>query len=75
MEHPQAEGAAEVSDTDKLEPGWYWVKWGALFDRWSPGYWIDGVWWSEKSRAMWEEPAPAVVGPRLTPPDSDAGRG
>lgn len=64
--------------TDKLEPGWYWVRW------------LDEPWWKWEiahlrklkcSRLRWnyfEDPvgrygrSPAIIGPRLTPPEGSS---
>jgi len=57
-----------VTDTDKLEPGWYWVKAGGEPEiaRYRPEYgWRfsgDRVWYNPKTVS------PAIIGPRLTPP-------
>jgi hypothetical protein len=55
--------------TDKLEPGWYWVR--AAGDprggRWEVGFYgPDDVWRPVGGR---HGSPPAIIGPRLTPPE------
>ena len=58
-----------MTDTDKLDPGWYWVRWtvigGAI--NWTVAY-LDRAlrWWSFEGDD--DDIPPAIIGPRLTPP-------
>lgn len=56
--------------TDKLEPGWYWVKQhapDARGGRWEVAFYGPDTCWRPVggTRAY----TPAVIGPRLTPPE------
>lgn len=60
-----------MTDTDKLEPGWYWVRetrtedWTTA-EKNSLGWWLPGF--------SYPLPTVAIIGPRLTPP-VDSGEG
>lgn len=63
-----------MTDTDKLEPGWYWVTFDGAREpeparfyttrRAPAGFWLRAglaeIWWPD-----------AIIGPRLTPPEKE----
>lgn len=63
---------------EKLEPGWYWVKWPRMVD-WE----VSRVLVSSLPYPVWTygdgttARQPALIGPRITPPadSGEAGRG
>lgn len=61
-----------MTDAEKLEPGWYWVKWTPTMEEPCPMAWRDDLWWhSDGLNWMFVDPSegqPAIIGPRLTPP-------
>lgn len=57
---------------EKLEPGWYWVKWVAESD-WRPAEWITETcfplhWWTFYEGRPTFDRQPAIIGPRIEPP-------
>lgn len=58
--------------TDKLEKGWYWVTFE--FEPLSePAYFlptIRGDWWLRAGLSEYRH-TPAIIGPRLTPPEGE----
>lgn len=56
-----------MSDAEKLEPGWYWVRVYSGGD-WVPAHWLEtryGCW----HVSGYPLSLPAIIGPRLTPPE------
>lgn len=59
-----------MTDTDKLEPGWYWVRSGDNGE-WEPAR-LEGTLAWRAWGSFWATPVPcAIIGPRLTPPEKE----
>lgn len=59
-----------MTDTDKLEPGWYWVRRGDG-GQWEPARFYGRALWREWD-SLWCTNVPAaIIGPRLTPPEKE----
>lgn len=55
------------------EPGWFWVRWTPTL-KWSPAEWhFDGARWHWETDTRVFGDGPAVIGPRIEPPEVSNG--